>query len=379
MALDYVETYVLEMLQWFACCRASDEDKVLTEFKNAMTLAHLQLRKEADEHPQLHGMGTTMTLAYSLNEVLFIAHVGDSRCYLFREKHLHRLTQDHTLVEEMVKSGNLSPADAATHRLRHVIISTVGGADPDIRVDVHRLQLEEGDRVLLCSDGLTNMLSDQEIAEILAVESIPESACRQLVALANEHGGRDNITVIIAHYETEAESMRSHGMLPCVPRQIAVPVMIVPIDGLFHGSSRKSRVDDNLFLRSRVSQVVEVNVLAVAVDPGGHNPKAIKHRAAGFRPFGKVEAAGLSIQCYNNWPVTPSSLGIIVQFPVVALPSGSIVGNSLRAEGAAATLRPQHGIKLESHAAGPFDMDAEYALGSPSLWDSFFRMLSREW
>jgi protein phosphatase len=203
MALDSVETYVLEMLQWFACCRASDEDRVLTEFKNAMTLAHSQLRREADEHPQLHGMGTTMTLAYSLNEVLFIAHVGDSRCYLFRGKQLHRLTQDHTLVAELVKCGSLSPADAATHRLRHVIISTVGGADPDIRVDVHRLHLEEGDQVLLCSDGLTNMVSDQEIAETLTVESTPESACRQLVALANEHGGKDNITVIISHYDAE--------------------------------------------------------------------------------------------------------------------------------------------------------------------------------
>ncbi len=203
LALDYVETYVLETLQWFACCRPSDEDKLLGEFTKALSQAHTQVRREAAEQPKLRGMGTTVTLAYSLNEVLFVAHVGDSRCYLLRERRLHRLTQDHTLVEEMVKSGALTPEAAATHRWRHVITSTVGGNSADVRVDVHRLHMQAGDQVLLCSDGLTNMVSDEEIVRILEAEQRPEGACGMLVALANEKGGKDNITVVLARYAPE--------------------------------------------------------------------------------------------------------------------------------------------------------------------------------
>ncbi|MBC7853270.1 MAG: Stp1/IreP family PP2C-type Ser/Thr phosphatase [Pirellulaceae bacterium] len=204
LALDFVETYVLETLQWFACCRPSDEDRLLSEFTKALSQAHTQVRREAAEQPKLRGMGTTVTLAYSLNEVLFVAHVGDSRCYLLREKRLHRLTQDHTLVEEMVKSGALTPEAAAKHRWRHVITSTVGGNSADVRVDVHRLHMQAGDQVLLCSDGLTNMVSDEEIVRILEAPQSPEEVCRKLIAFANEKGGKDNITVIVARYAPEA-------------------------------------------------------------------------------------------------------------------------------------------------------------------------------
>lgn len=203
MALDYVENYVLETLQWFACCRPSDEDKVLTEFTKALSQAHVQVRREAQEQPKLRGMGTTVTLAYSLNEVLFVAHVGDSRCYLLREKNLHRLTQDHTLVEDMVRRGAVAPADAPKHRWRHVVTSSVGGNSPEIRVDVHRLYLQAGDQVMLCSDGLTNMVTGDEIVGVLEAGQRPEESCRKLVALANEKGGKDNITVVIARYEPE--------------------------------------------------------------------------------------------------------------------------------------------------------------------------------
>jgi serine/threonine protein phosphatase PrpC len=147
-------------------------------------------------------MGTTLTLAYSLNEELFVAHVGDSRCYLCRHGILYRLTRDHTLVEEMVSRGALSAEEAEKHHWRHVITNAVGGSDPKVKVEVHKVHLEAGDAVLLCSDGLTNMLSDEKMARILEAEVDPEQACRQLVAQANEAGGEDNITVILARYES---------------------------------------------------------------------------------------------------------------------------------------------------------------------------------
>ena len=115
---------------------------------------------------------------------------------------IHRLTRDHTLVEEMVRHGDLSAEEADKHRWRHVITNAVGGNDSEVKVEVHKVHLEAGDAVLLCFDGLTNRLADEEIARILETEVDPEQACRQLVAQANEEGGEDNITVILARYES---------------------------------------------------------------------------------------------------------------------------------------------------------------------------------
>lgn len=200
IAIDSVETYVLETIKWFAHCQSKDEDQLLRDFRHALGHAHGRIQAEAAGRPDLRGMGTTLTLGYSLNEELFIAHVGDSRCYLFRDRSLYRLTQDHTLVEEMVRRGTLKPEEAASHRWRHVITSTVGGDSPQVRIDVHRLHLQPDDLVLICSDGLTEMVSAEQIAQLLVEESQPEPACRQLVAMANQAGGKDNITVVIARY-----------------------------------------------------------------------------------------------------------------------------------------------------------------------------------
>ena len=201
LAVDSVETYVLDVLAWFGNCRGEAEDRALADFRTALHQAHERVRHVAAERPQLRGMGTTLTLAYHLNGELFVAHVGDSRCYLLREGMLYRLTQDHTLVEEMVKRGALSAAEAAHHRWRHVITSSVGGDSAKIRIDVHRLAVEPGDVVLLCSDGLTEMLADDAIAQLLTAHAEPESACRELIAQANAAGGRDNITAVVARFD----------------------------------------------------------------------------------------------------------------------------------------------------------------------------------
>jgi PPM family protein phosphatase len=150
-------------------------------------------------------MGTTVTLAYSFGSRLFLVHVGDSRCYLFRARQLHRLTHDHTLVEEMIDRGELQPEEAAHHRLRHVITNVVGGHEPGVHVECHRLDLEPDDALLLCSDGLTEMIPDTRIAAVLEAEHEPRTACQRLVAEANDLGGRDNITIIVARFEALAK------------------------------------------------------------------------------------------------------------------------------------------------------------------------------
>lgn len=200
LAVDSVETFILDTFKWFAQCKGKDHDHVLADFQKALGHANARVLAEASEHPELHGMGSTLTLAYSLNDELFVAHVGDSRCYLCRKRRLHRLTRDHTLVEDMVRHGALRAEEAANHHWRHVITNVVGGDAPEVMVEVHKVRLEDGDQVLLCSDGLTGMVGEEEINDVLRADSEPERLCRQLVERANEAGGKDNITVVVAQF-----------------------------------------------------------------------------------------------------------------------------------------------------------------------------------
>jgi protein phosphatase len=146
-------------------------------------------------------MGTTVTLAYHLDGQVCVVHVGDSRAYMFEGDELRQITHDHTVTAEMVRRGDLQPDEAARHRLRHVITNVVGGNEAGVYVEAHALAMEPGTRLLLCSDGLTEMMTNDAIAGILRVEDDPEAACRTLVAHANEAGGRDNITVLIVRFE----------------------------------------------------------------------------------------------------------------------------------------------------------------------------------
>jgi PPM family protein phosphatase len=202
LAVGSVESFMVETFQWFGACKGSDQDEVLSAFQRALAQANALVLAESEREPTLRGMGTTLTLAYSLNRWLFVAHVGDSRCYILRSSVLHRLTSDHTVVEELLRRGLIQPAEAAQSHWRHVITNAIGGDTAEIKVEVHKLHLEADDTVLLCSDGLTRMLSEQEIATILQSEGDPERAARRLVVRANEEGGRDNITVVLARYES---------------------------------------------------------------------------------------------------------------------------------------------------------------------------------
>ncbi len=207
LAVDSVETFILEAFKWFAQCHGPEQDQVLADFQKALGHANARVLAEAAQHPELHGMGTTLTLAYSLNDVLFVAHVGDSRCYLRRGGALYRLTRDHTLVEELVRRGALSAQEAAQHHWRHVVTNAVGGDSVQVQVEVHRLQLKADDTVLLCSDGLTEMVAEAEINQVLQTEDDPEQACRQLLNRANQAGGKDNITVIVAQFVAAQQSI----------------------------------------------------------------------------------------------------------------------------------------------------------------------------
>ena len=159
--------------------------------------ANLAVLDAIREQPRLRGMGTTLTLAdFRPDGVADIAHVGDSRAYRYRDGVLRQLTDDHSYVAEMVASGRLDPDDVDTHPYRNVVTRVIG-IDPDLEVDRIELELRPGDRLLLCSDGLTTMLEDDRIAEILGGEEPPEDVARALVSAANAAGGLDNVSVVV--------------------------------------------------------------------------------------------------------------------------------------------------------------------------------------
>lgn len=162
--------------------------------------AALAERMQAD--PSLKGMGTTLTVAYSLGLDLFIAHAGDSRAYLLHEGSIRQLTRDDTYVQRMVDAGMLSREAAAGHQLRNALTNVLGGGKRSVDVEVEWLRVAAGDRLLLCSDGLTGTMKDEEIAGILERSGSAAESCRRLVDLALERGAPDNVTTIVARYET---------------------------------------------------------------------------------------------------------------------------------------------------------------------------------
>jgi PPM family protein phosphatase len=159
------------------------------------------LDERARIDPNLRGMGTTMTLTYSIGFDLFLSHAGDSRAYLCRGGSLRQLTRDHTRVQELVDAGVMTREEAATHRLRNVLTNVLGGGVPLTDVDVHRVQLMAGDVMLLCSDGLYDVVKDDEIAKILTESTTADAACRALVSLALERGAPDNVTAVVSRYQ----------------------------------------------------------------------------------------------------------------------------------------------------------------------------------
>jgi protein phosphatase len=162
--------------------------------------ANRQIYQRSHAERSSAGMGTTLTAAYLDESSVAIAHVGDSRAYLFRDGELQRLTRDHSLVDELVRHGKLTEAQAAEHPQRSIITRALG-PEPEVEVDTWTYPVRAGDVLLLCSDGLTSMISEARVSEILASRAALDAAADTLIHEANEAGGRDNITVVLFRVE----------------------------------------------------------------------------------------------------------------------------------------------------------------------------------
>jgi len=176
---------------------ANGHEMATTEMlKEAVVAANREVMAYATANPHERGLGATVTVAMLVGEVLTIAHVGDSRCYLLSGDVLTQVTEDHSLVQKMVNTGNLSRFEARSHPYRNVIYRSIG-ADEQIEIDIIRKKLTSGDMLMLCSDGLNGMLGDDQIRDILLVNPEPTAAAKELVVAANAAGGEDNTSVIV--------------------------------------------------------------------------------------------------------------------------------------------------------------------------------------
>ena len=200
MAISALISLALDIPDWFFKVDPEHAPEIERRARHAVQQVAAKVVARGRQDEALRGMGSTLTAARSFGDDLLIVHVGDSRAYLCRAGGLHRLTKDHTYAQLLVDTGQLTADEAAVSRMRHVLTNVLGGSDDEVQVDVDLLRLEDGDRLLLCSDGLTDLVADDTIATTLSGLQRSSEACSRLVQLALDGGGRDNVTVIVAGY-----------------------------------------------------------------------------------------------------------------------------------------------------------------------------------
>lgn len=190
---DYASKYTVETI--IQEISESAEDNPVTVIKNAIGIANEHIRQKAEEDERLYGMGTTLVVATCMGNILQVANVGDSRLYVVNDK-IIQITRDHSLVEEMVRMGGIDRETARSHPDKNIITRAIGASET-VKVDFFTVKLQKGDIVLMCSDGLTNMLEDEEIRMILNGQRDIVEKAEELVRAANNNGGKDNIAVVL--------------------------------------------------------------------------------------------------------------------------------------------------------------------------------------
>ncbi len=191
-------------IKWTVKVNDREETELRQKADIFFQLIHKALHDVARESPRVRGMGTTLTLCYSTGPELFVMHAGDSRAYLFRDDRLRQLTRDHNLAQVLVDSGAAEAGSAEAKKMSHMLTNCLGGQSSAVEVDVRHEHLQHDDRVLLCTDGLNDVVSDEEIEHVLAANPTPAGACGALMDLALKRGARDNVTVLVGRYLFEA-------------------------------------------------------------------------------------------------------------------------------------------------------------------------------
>lgn len=196
---DYASKCAVETV--IQMCSESKGKRMVTAISDAINEANTRIRRKAMEDENMVGMGTTMVLATISDDTLTVANVGDSRLYIVSDENtITQITRDHSLVEEMVRMGGIDRVSARNHPDKNIITRAIG-ATGNVNIDFFEVPLKDGDVILMCSDGLSNMIDDKEILSIVSGEENIEDSAAKLIETANSNGGSDNISVVLIKYE----------------------------------------------------------------------------------------------------------------------------------------------------------------------------------
>ncbi|OGO78421.1 MAG: hypothetical protein A2Y23_11185 [Clostridiales bacterium GWB2_37_7] len=198
MAVEEIVEFIQEKYISVLTEKDTSENKIFELIRNAIYYSNEKIYKKSLLNRECVGMGTTLSMILIKNSNLFYGHVGDSRIYLIRKNIITKMTEDHSLVAELVKQGTIKPEEAFSHPQKNIITRALG-TEYDIEVDLGKQGIMEGDYVLLCTDGLSNLIKDDEIMELVLKAKDVEQACDNLINKAKENGGYDNITVVVIH------------------------------------------------------------------------------------------------------------------------------------------------------------------------------------
>jgi len=199
ITLDAITDYVTNSMRCFYKLDEQIPQELLSELAATVARSHNSVLQRAEERPEHTGMATTLTMAHVLWPRVYVVQIGDSRCYHMRGAAIEQVTKDQTLVQELVDLGALSPEDARGSPLSNILSQAIGGGD-ELRPAISKIAMEQGDALVLCTDGLTGHVSDAQILAHVQAAGSSRDACRRLVQAALEGGGRDNVTVIVGRF-----------------------------------------------------------------------------------------------------------------------------------------------------------------------------------
>ena len=212
LAISHLVHRLLNSVHWFFHGDDRNEDDFVANLQNLMQDTNAKILRESAKNATMRGMGTTLTMAHRIGRRMFVVHAGDSRCYLYRNGAVEQLTTDHTLARQMVEKGGMQPEYESMSSCSNVLWNVLGGnSNDEVVAEARRVDLEDGDLIVLCSDGLHRYVTEEMLAEVLSVTEDPESACRTLIDFANASGGQDNVTVVVAKPDLSLTS--HHGFL----------------------------------------------------------------------------------------------------------------------------------------------------------------------
>lgn len=206
---DVASSMTIQLFQdyWKQTYNMDTPKKMESWLRSHVDIINERLYKYAESHEECQGMGTTIVAALCTRQFVTIGHIGDSRCYILSEDEFSLVTEDHSLVNELVRHGEITKEDAESHPKKNVLLRALG-TEQTVDLDVKTLVLEQGDQMLLCSDGLSNKVSQEQLKHILHADGEIEKKGELLIQLANDGGGEDNITLVIIHYTDSSDGSR---------------------------------------------------------------------------------------------------------------------------------------------------------------------------